>query len=56
MTELKQHPGQPISYSSSEGDMRLISITHAGTVLAASYNTIVLEEAEDSIVHVFSSI
>lgn len=54
MTELKQHPGQPISYSSSEGDMRLISITHAGTVLAASYNTIVLEEAEDSIVHVFA--
>jgi signal transduction histidine kinase len=54
MTELKQHAGQPLTYASPEGDMRLISITHAGMIIAASYNTIVLEEAENSVIHVFT--
>ncbi len=54
MMELKLNHGQPLSYSTSEGDMRLISIRHADFIIGASYNMIVLEEAEDSIIHVFA--
>ncbi len=53
-SELEQHPGQPYVYSTSEGDMRLISIMRSVFIVGAAYNTIALEEAEDSIIQVFA--
>jgi signal transduction histidine kinase len=52
--EIQHHPGKPVSYATSEGDMRLISLAHGNHIIGASYNTIILEESEQSIIQVFA--
>jgi signal transduction histidine kinase len=52
--QIKQHPDEPASYSTSEGDMRLISIVRGNFIIGASYHILLLEEAEDSIIQVFA--
>ena len=52
--KIEQHPGEPASYSNREGDMRLVSMTSQGFIIGAAYNTLLLEEAEDSIIQVFA--
>jgi signal transduction histidine kinase len=51
--EIERHPAEAVSYSTSDGDMRLISIEQGSFIIGASYNTLLLEEAEDSILQVF---
>ena len=51
---IEQHPGKSISYSTSEGNMRLISIVNTEFIIGATYNTFLIEEAEDSIIQVFA--
>ncbi len=51
--KIKQHHGEPISYSTSDGDMRVITIAHGNFILGAIYTTLLLEEAEESIIEVF---
>ena len=52
--KIKQHPTDPISYQTSEGNMRLIGIASSNFIIGASYNTLLLEEAEESILQVFA--
>jgi signal transduction histidine kinase len=53
-TEIVQHIGEPIAFSTYDGDMRLISIAHSNFIIGASYNTIILEESEESVIQVFA--
>ncbi len=48
------HPGEPIPYSVPKGNMRAISISESGLIIAATYNTLLLDEAEESILQVFA--
>jgi signal transduction histidine kinase len=52
--KIEQHPGEPVAYSTPEGNMRLISMATSGFIIGVNYKTLLLEEAEDSIIHVFA--
>jgi signal transduction histidine kinase len=49
-----QHPSQPLTFSTPNGTMRVISTTNKDFIMGAAYNTLLLEEAEDSIIQVFA--
>ncbi|HZK75492.1 MAG TPA: HAMP domain-containing sensor histidine kinase [Candidatus Kapabacteria bacterium] len=51
---IEQHPRAPLTYATAQGTMRLIGITSADFIVGAAYNTIALDEAENSVLHVFA--
>ncbi|HEX5315928.1 MAG TPA: ATP-binding protein, partial [Candidatus Kapabacteria bacterium] len=51
---IEEHPNTPQTYETAQGTLRLIAIAQQDFIVGASYNTIALEEAENSVLHVFA--